>query len=96
MLSVQSSPPKSNTVQEIEFNDRKVDATHDNWAKTPSGSDRSTAVGSICRLTRPSSQIRPPVTLRIEDQAQIFDLGTQRESVPAYARKGEIRNFIIF
>ena len=91
MLSAQSSPPKSNTVHEIGFDDRKENLANDPWAKTPSGSDcPATAVSSTCRLMCPSSQIRPPIELEIGDQAQIFDLGAQRESDPAYVRKREI------
>ena len=41
-----------------------------------------------------SSQIRSPVELGIEDQPQIFNIGTHRESGPIYARKRVGRNLI--
>ena len=47
----------------------------------------------LCYSSKQHSQIRPPVELAIEDEAQIFDLGTQRESCLAFAKRGEIRNF---
>ena len=36
----------------------------------------------------------PSVEFGIKDQAQIFNLGTQHESGPAYARKVEGRNLV--
>ena len=82
-------------VKEVGFDDRKVNPTHYNWAKTTSGSDHlATPVSSICCLTCPGRQIRSPVELGIEDQVQIFDLGTQRVACPTYARKGDFWNFI--
>ena len=66
-------------------------------AKAPSGSNRSTtAVSSTCRLTFPNSQIRLPVEIGIKDQAQIFNLGAQCESAPAYASKEKRSEFYIF
>ena len=56
MFFVQSSPQKSNTVQDVGFDDRRINPAHDTWAKTPS-------VSSTCRLTRPSVQISLSVEL---------------------------------
>ena len=67
---VQSSSSKSYGVATVRFDNRRIDAEHVAWAKTPSGSDRSTAaVSSTSCHTCPSSQIRPSVELRIENQA---------------------------
>ena len=40
VLSVQWSPPENNTVQEVRFDNRRVDPAHDPWAKTPFDFDR--------------------------------------------------------
>ena len=64
-----------------------------NLGRRPFDSNRCIgAVSSTYRLMRLSSQIRLRGEFGIEDQAQIFIIGTQSEFGSAYAGKGEGRN----
>ena len=51
------------------------------WIQLPCRSSR--------RLPSPGSQICPTADFGIEDQAQIFNLGTQSDPIPVYTREGE-------